>query len=146
MWRLSYLTCYDGVDLKSKTLRAVGAVVASEIRYPKFESSHWQTFFVFLNRNCKDETKIKERPTEWPIQDLWEALPLCLIRRPNDWLIRNDKKTSQLFIFLFTPCLFKLINAYTEQHRPSAKDLGITQVVVVVLVLFHLSHFLLKRN
>ena len=32
--------------------------------------------------------------------------------------------------------------------RPSAKDLGITRVVVVVVVvvLFHLSHFLFKRN
>ena len=29
--------------------------------------------------------------------------------------------------------------------RPSAKDLGITRVVVV-LVLFHVSHFLIKRN
>ena len=32
--------------------------------------------------------------------------------------------------------------------RPSAKDLGITRIVVLVLVLFlsHLSHFLFKRS
>ena len=32
--------------------------------------------------------------------------------------------------------------------QPSAQDLGITRVVVVVLVvvLFHVSHFLFKRN
>ena len=33
--------------------------------------------------------------------------------------------------------------------QPSAKDLGITRIVVdvdVVVVLFHLSHFLFKRN
>ena len=35
-------------------------------------------------------------------------------------------------------------NAYYFCLRPLAKDLGITWVVVVVL--FHLSHFLLKRN
>ena len=32
-----------------------------------------------------------ERPTEWPIQDLWEALAMYLIKGPDDWLIRNDK-------------------------------------------------------